>query len=113
MKQITVRLREETIEEVESEAEEADVSRSKVLRDAVESRDEHEEEVERLREEVEDLRTEVERLRSEKRALIDDREERTELVEYVEQEKTLQQERLEASAVERAKWWLFGRDVDD
>ena len=113
MEQITLRLREETIEEVESEAEEAGVSRSERLREAVESRNEHEAEVERLREEVDDLRTEVERLRSEKRALIDDREERTELVEYVEQEKTLQQERLEASAVERAKWWLFGRDVDD
>lgn len=113
MEQITLRLRSETIKEVDAEAEEADVSRAEVLRDAVESRNEHEEEVERLREEVDELRTEVERLRNEKRALIDDREERTELVEYVEQEKTLQEERLEASAVERAKWWLFGRDVED
>jgi len=112
MDQITLRLRPETVEEVETEADERDLSRSEVLREAVESRNEHEAEVERLREEVDELRTEVERLRSEKRALIDDREERAELVEYVEQEKSLQEERLQASAVERAKWWLFGRDPD-
>jgi vacuolar-type H+-ATPase subunit I/STV1 len=111
MKQITVRLKEETIEELENEADEAGVSRSEHIRDVIASRGEHEAEVERMREEVDDFRREVDRLRNEKRALIDDREERAELVEYVEREKSLQEERLEASAVERAKWWLFGRDA--
>jgi len=110
MKQITVRLEKETIEDLEEEAEEADVSRSEYIRDVLKSRGEHEAEVERMREEVDELQTEVDRLRSEKRALIDNREERAELVEYVEREKSLRDERLKASAIERAKWWVFGKD---
>lgn len=116
MEQITVRLPEGAIEELEEEADEADVSRSERIREVVESRDEHEAEVKRLREEVDGLRTEVERLRNEKRALIDDREERADLVEYVEEEKELREMEREAQSAPvwtRAKWWIVGRDVDD
>jgi len=52
------------------------------------------------------LETEVDRLRSEKRTLIRDREERGELVRYVEAE----EERRAAGLLTRSKWWLFGRD---
>jgi outer membrane murein-binding lipoprotein Lpp len=55
---------------------------------------------------VDELETEVERLRNEKRALIRDREERGELVRYVEAE----EERRQAGLLTRSKWWLFGRD---
>ena len=115
MEQITLRLQEETIEDVEVEAEESDVTRSEYLRDIIESRDEHAEEVERLREEVNELRTDVERLRSEKRQLIEDREQRADLVEYVEEEKELKELEREARSApvwKRAKWWVVGRDVD-
>ena len=115
MEQITLRLREETIEDVEVEAEEADTSRSEYLRDLIESRNEHDEEVARLQEEVDDLRTEVERLRSEKRQLIEDREERQELVKFAEQERDLremEQEKQAAPVWKRAKWWVVGRDVE-
>lgn len=116
MEQITLRLSENTLTEVETEAEEADVPRSKVLRDAIESRHEHEEELNDLREEVDELRTDVERLRNEKRALIDDREERADLVAFAEQEKELKELEREARSAPvwtRAKWWIVGRDVDD
>jgi len=55
---------------------------------------------------VDELETEVERLRNEKRTLIRDREERGELVRYVEAE----EERRAAGVWTRTKWWLFGRD---
>ena len=48
------------------------------------------------------------------------REEHQELVEYVEQERTLQErradrerEREEAGIFTRAQWWLFGRPAED
>jgi len=55
---------------------------------------------------VDDLEAEVDRLRNEKRTLIRDREERGELVAYVEAE----EERRAAGLLTRGKWWLFGRE---
>jgi cell division protein FtsB len=55
---------------------------------------------------VDELETEVDRLRSEKRTLIRDREERGELVAYVEAE----EKRRSAGLLTRSKWWLFGRN---
>ena len=117
MQQITLRLPEDVLEDVEAEAEDAGASRSEYLRDVVESRNEHgedakrlREDAERLREEADELRAHVERLRNEKRQILAQREENQELVKYVEQERTLQEERLRASVFTRAKWWVLGRD---
>lgn len=110
MEQITLRLPLRTLAEVDREAEEAGTSRSEYLRDVVESRNEHGEEAERLREEVDELRTEVERLRREKRQILSEREEKKELARYVEEERRLERERRSANVVERARWFLFGRD---
>lgn len=63
--------------------------------------------------EIKTLERENERLRNEKRTLIRDREEEAELVEYVEEERSLRQRRenrQDAPAWRRAKWWLLGRD---
>ena len=56
---------------------------------------------------------EVDRLNRKVSAIQSRREEHTELVEYVENQKQLQRDKQTASAVERAKWWLFGREFDD
>ena len=56
---------------------------------------------------------EVDRLNRKVSAIQSRREEHTELVEYVENQKQLQRDKQTASAVERAKWWLFGRDLND
>lgn len=63
-----------------------------------------------------ELKRENDHLRAEKRTLIRDREEHTELVEYVEHERRLDQqreERREAPVWRRAKWWLFGAPSTD
>ena len=56
---------------------------------------------------------EVDRLNRKVSAIQSRREEHQELDEYVENQKQLQRDRQTASAVERAKWWLFGRDLND
>lgn len=60
-----------------------------------------------------EVKRENERLRAEKRTLINDREERTELMAYVEEERELQKrqkERRDVPVWHRAKWWVFGRE---
>lgn len=59
-----------------------------------------------LNTECEELRREKSRLENRVMTLIDDRQERQELVKYVDEE----QERREAGAITRAKWWLLGRE---
>lgn len=57
MRQITIRLREDTIEELEAEAEDAGVSRSEHVRDVIASRAD----VERLRDRIETLEEQLAR----------------------------------------------------
>ena len=99
MQQITLRIREDTLEALDEEAEERGVSRSEHIRDILDSRDD-----------VEDLRTEVERLRREKRQILEQREEATELVRYVEDELERRERRDTAPVWTRARWWLLGRE---
>lgn len=63
--------------------------------------------------EVEELRTEAERLRNQRDQLIEDRTEKKELAKYAETSRDLEEQRLRASVVDRARWWLFGFDGDD
>jgi hypothetical protein len=102
MDQITIRLEEDVLEEVEAEAEEEDETRSEYLRNVIASRNEHD-----------DLQTEVERLRREKRQILEQREQNQQLAKYVEREKSIQERRqewMEADLATRMRWRLFGRD---
>ena len=70
--------------------------------------------------EYEDLKRENDRLQNRVRKLIDAREEHTELVEYVEEERLDRQREREhreqrrgAPAWRRAKWWLLGTPDDE
>jgi len=87
---------------LESEAEDRGVSRSAYIRDVLESR-----------RDAQELERKVERLKNQLRAANSRHDEHTELIEYVERERELQQlerERRTASIWERARWLLFGRD---
>ncbi|SIR97259.1 hypothetical protein SAMN05421858_4871 [Haladaptatus litoreus] len=79
-------------------------------------RDEYENELDTVRERYEERLTEkdreIDRLKNEKRTILAQREENKELVEYVEQEKSLQERRIErqdAPIWKRMKWWITGR----
>ncbi|WP_222913348.1 hypothetical protein [Natrinema sp. SYSU A 869] len=75
-----------------------------------ELRTEHEAELDELRteheQEVNELRRDVKRLRNEKQALIADREEKRELVKYVEDEQSYR----EAPLTTRLRWWVWGKN---
>lgn len=103
-----------------SEAERAESERESIRSDYESKidalRSEHESELEAARSEyesrIEELERNVERLRNEKRTLINDREERTELVEYVQEERSLTKQKAQAGIVTRAKWWITGMPAE-
>lgn len=105
MEQITLRVPENVLEEVEQEAEESNRSRSEYLRNVIRARDEHAEEVEELQEKVDELQTELDRVRREKRQILEQREEKRELVRYVDDEI----EWRAAPLTKRIKWWVTGK----
>jgi hypothetical protein len=65
-----------------------------------------------LRNQVDELETELDRVRNEKRLLLEEREEKAELVKYVQQERTAEQRWREAGVGTRLKWRLFGMPGD-
>ena len=120
MRNITIRLDEGMISELESEADELDKARSEHIRDILATRNEHGVKQDEYEDRIEDLGREITRLQNEKRTLIRDREERTELVEYVEQQRNLDQYRAkrermvdQAGMLTRWKWKFTGIPVDE
>jgi len=71
---------------------------------------ERSQELDGCRERVGDLEQRVERLEREKRLMLEQREEHSQLVRAVEEQRTLEQARAQAGLATRARWWLFGRD---
>jgi Arc/MetJ-type ribon-helix-helix transcriptional regulator len=57
---------------------------------------------------VERLEQEVDRLRREKRQLLEEREEKKQLANYVETEREVEQRWRQADVVTRMKWRVFG-----
>lgn len=100
MKPLTIRLDEDTKESLEDEADEYDRSVSEHVRVLIEHGREYD-----------DVKQDRDRLQNQLQKLIDEREETTEIVEYVEEERSYRQ----VGIVTRAKWWLWGMpdDVDD
>jgi predicted DNA-binding protein len=103
MKAITLRLEPDTIESLDNEASEHGVTRSEYIRDIIDRRSEYDE--------IDRLRTELERVKNERDTLIQERQDTTAIVEYVEEEREREQrrrERQEAPVWKRAKWWILG-----
>ena len=117
MKKVSVSLSDDHVERLETRQEQGDAdSRSEAVRQILDEYDDLHAECERLRTRCEELETDLERSRNATRLLLEEREEKKELVRYVEQERDLQErreERRSAPAWKRAKWWVFGRDLDD
>jgi metal-responsive CopG/Arc/MetJ family transcriptional regulator len=102
MEKISVSLRPDQLERLETRVEETDAdSRSAALRQLL---DEYED----VTAECEELHTRCERLEREKRLVLEEREEKAELARYAEEQRTRQQRKDEAGLGTRAKWWLFG-----
>lgn len=98
MRPVTTRIPDDTHRILEDMADEQDRSVSELVREHVEKGLEYDDR-------VEELERQVIRLENEKRALIEDREERQQLVKYVEDELSYR----EAGLGTRMKWFLFGK----
>ena len=111
MDAVTFTLRPDQIEllaELSGDEGECD-SKSEAMRMIIDQYDD-------LQSEVEDLETEVERLRNERRVLLNQREEHTELVRHVQDEREDRQRRRQkenAPVWRRAKWWVLGVPLED
>ena len=113
MKPTSIRLPDETLADVDEEAEERGLSRAEYLRVIVENRHESD----RIRDEYEaklnELRTETERLQRERRQILEQRQEHGELVTVVERQQSLQEQRAQASIFKRMKWSITGMPSED
>ena len=94
MDQMTFRVPDDVVKHVESEAEERDVSKSKVARELLERGIEYD-----------DLQTEVDRLRNRLQATNERNEVDDKLVKYVENDI----EYHEADLLTKARWFIFGK----
>lgn len=115
MAQITLRLGEDLLDELDEEADEHGVSRSEHIRNTLASRHEHDpdtDELQRVREEhaeeVAELETTIERLRNEKSTILEQRKEHRELVRATESRETRADRLSKAGAWTRLKWWATG-----
>lgn len=88
-------------------------SRSEALREILDEREDLRDRVDDLEDELEHQEARAEDLRRQLREANRHDEDVAELVEYVEDERTVEQRRREASIVTRARWWLTGMDVED
>lgn len=107
MERVTVSVNEQEEEIIEKNVGEGGEyeSRSEFVRECIK-------EYEKRNERVEELENEVDRLRNEKQAIIQEREEKKELVKYVERERTVSEQWRRASLKQRVKWKIFGMPED-
>mgnify|MGYP002763905104 FL=1 len=111
MKKVSVSLEPSHVEAIDDRQDDEDISsRSEALRSILDEYEDLQEQYEDLRTEYEDLQTELERVKNEKRLILEDREEKQELVRYVEDERTFEQKWREAGVAQKLKWKLFGMD---
>jgi metal-responsive CopG/Arc/MetJ family transcriptional regulator len=100
--------------DVEEYAEEHhDGTRSHAVEELLRRGLEYGDRVDELETEIEHAEARAEDLRRSLQAVQERQDDVGELASYVERERTLEEQRREASAVQRARWWLFGMDVDD
>lgn len=102
MESVSTRLNDETARLIRETAEERGISMAEVLRELVERGLEYD-----------DLENERDRLQRQLTATNKRQEEVTELVEYVERERSLSERKAQAGIVTRAKWLITGMPTEE
>lgn len=122
MGQISVKLPDTRIDELDREAEaNGFASRADLVREAIDSRNESSEDerelqetVDDLRSQLDDLRRENDRLRRERRQILEQRNENQQLVRFAEQQQTVlerREERKSRPIWSRAYRYIFGNSI--
>jgi len=114
MNRVSVSLNDEHVEALSEFQEAHDFSsRSEAVRQLFAKYEELQADHEELNATCESLRKEVERLKREKRLILEEREEKDELMRYVKEERTAEQRWREAGLGTRIRWKIFGMDRDE
>lgn len=74
---------------------------------------EYQERIDDLKSEIDDLEMEIQRVHREKRQILEQREEHTELVKQVEQERSLAERKAQAGILTRTKWLITGMPAEE
>jgi len=113
MQKVTVSVEERHLDTLQERQEADDVnSRSEALRRILDEYEELSDEYEDLHTRYEELQNDLGQERNRNRLILEQREEHTELVKYVQEERTQEQRWREAGLATRLKWQLFGMDTD-
>lgn len=119
MHPVTTRLPDVTHRNVRELAEERESSASEVVRQLVEKGIDYDDLEADYQTRIEDLEQDIERLQNEKRLILEDREEKTELVKYVEEQREIdryqaRRQRLldDSNILTRWKWKVTGVPVE-
>ena len=102
MERLTIRVPEEMLEEIERIQGADDVSRSEAARQLL-----------RRGSECDDLENERDCLQRQLAITNKRQDDVTELVEYVEKERSLSKQKAQAGALTRVKWLVWGMPADD
>lgn len=117
MEPITVRISEETLEEIETEIENKNISRAEYLREIIKNRhrheqiqDEYEKKLSELEENLENLKIERDNLQKKLQEANNRVDSVNELVERVDKNQTILEKKAAAPLHKRIKWLVFGMD---
>jgi hypothetical protein len=106
---VTVRLNDSLASHVDAVRHDDETSDAEAVRECIR----RSLELDAVRDDLDRAEARVDELENQLAAVQERQEQHDELVEYVEEEKSIQQrreERRQAPAWRRAKWWLFGMD---
>lgn len=113
MQKVAVTVEEEHLYELKAMEHLFDCdSRSAAFRRLIAEYNETRREYDSLKAEYEELQTELEAVKNERKTLIRDREEKQELVKYVEDERTNEQRWRQAGLLKKVKYTVFGMDAN-
>lgn len=110
---ISITLGEDLVGDVEDLVGETYDNRSEAIRELVQKGLDHDDIVDDLESTIDHLEAERDDLQRQLREVRSREDDVDEIVEYVETQQSIERRRASAGVAERAKWWLFGMDVDN
>lgn len=117
MRKTSFSLREEQISFLDQLVEDDDRleagNRSELMRELIDDYRELRDRVDDLEADVEHAEARADDLRRQLQAMRERQDDVDELATYVQEERAVERRRRSASLRKRAKWWLFGMDLED